>query len=367
MKILFLYTELAEYFLACVRELVRQGHEAHIVRWPVNQEAPFEFQFGEGITVYNRDDYNDKALIALAETIAPQAVVCSGWIDRDYVKVCNRFKKQAVTILALDNKWKGSLKQQFARIISPFTLKRIFKYAWVPGHLQASYARKLGFAESNTRNGFYSANTPFFAAYYDAFKAEKEKAFPHRFIFAGRYYQFKGVSELWQAFTELKEEQPNDWQLWCLGTGDVPPADHPAIHHFGFVQPAEMQTYLQQAGVFVMPSRVEPWGVVLHEFAAAGFPLVCSSNVGAVKQFVKDGENGFVFSAGDVKALKEALLKTINTPDEDLKRMGHASAQLGKEITPETWAATLLGMIGLQEQPQTQVVTDMPEADVSSR
>jgi glycosyltransferase involved in cell wall biosynthesis len=346
MKILFLYTELAGYFLACVRELVRQGHEVHIVRWPVNKEAPFEFAFGEGITVYNRSDYNDKQLQALAASIAPDAVVCSGWIDRDYVKVCNQLKKTAVTILALDNKWQGSLKQQFARIISPFTLKRIFKFAWVPGALQAAYARKLGFSENNIRNGFYSADTPFFAAYHDAYKAAKQQHFPHRFIFAGRYYDFKGVRELWQAFAELKEEQPNDWQLWCLGTGDVPPAEHPAIHHFGFVQPNDLHTYLEQTGVFVMPSRVEPWGVVLHEFAAAGFPLVCSSNVGAVNQFVKEGENGFVFSAGDAKNIKAALLKVINTSDENLVQMGETSAVLGKTISPQSWAACLAGMIG---------------------
>lgn len=345
MKILFLYTELAGYFLACVRELVRQGHEAHIVRWPVNKEAPFEFRFTNGITVYNRTDYDDKQLLALAQTIAPDAVVCSGWIDRDYVKVCNQLRKTAVTILALDNKWQGSLKQQFARIISPFTLKRIFAYAWVPGKLQATYARKLGFTENRIRNGFYSADTAFFAAHYEQFKTEKAGHFPHRFIYAGRYYDFKGIRELWQAFTELKEEQPNDWQLWCLGTGDVPPADHPAIHHFGFVQPSEMHTYMQQTGVFVMPSRVEPWGVVLHEFAAAGFPLVCSSNVGAVNQFVHEGENGFIFSAGDVKALKEALLKTINTGDEKLRQMGETSAIKGKAISPESWAACLLGML----------------------
>lgn len=348
MKILFLYTELAGYFLACVRELVRQGHEVHIVRWPVNKEAPFEFAFGEGITVYNRSDYNDKQLQALATSIAPDAVVCSGWIDRDYVKVCNQLKKTAVTILALDNKWRGSLKQQFARIISPFTLKRIFKFAWVPGALQAMYARKLGFSEGNIRSGFYSADTPFFATYHEAYKAAKQQHFPHRFIFAGRYYDFKGVRELWQAFAELKEEQPNDWQLWCLGTGDVPPAEHPAIHHFGFVQPNDMHTYLEQTGVFVMPSRVEPWGVVLHEFAAAGFPLVCSSNVGAVNQFVKEGENGFVFSAGDVKNIKAALHKVINTSDEQLVQMGETSAALGKTISPQSWAACLLGMIGNQ-------------------
>ena len=42
--ILFLYTEIANYFLACVKELHKSADVA-IVRWAVNEEAPFSFEF----------------------------------------------------------------------------------------------------------------------------------------------------------------------------------------------------------------------------------------------------------------------------------------------------------------------------------
>ena len=49
-KIVFLYSEVAGYFLACAKELANSA-EVLIVRWPVNSEAPFQFEDIEGLTI----------------------------------------------------------------------------------------------------------------------------------------------------------------------------------------------------------------------------------------------------------------------------------------------------------------------------
>lgn len=346
-KVLFLYTELAQYFLSAARALADTGAaELHVVRWAVNREAPFRFDPDPRIRIYERNEYDLQGLLELAGRIGPDAIVCSGWIDKDYVAVCRKWKSKAVTVLALDNKWQGTARQQLARLVSPFTLGRTFRFAWVPGALQKSYARKLGFPETRIRDGFYTADTDFFHGLYVKNKQARAKHFPHRFIYAGRYYAFKGLGDLWQAFRKLKEEKGGDWELWCLGTGDMEPEQHPDIRHFGFVQPGDMPRFLSEGGVFIMPSRVEPWGVVLQEFAAAGFPLVCSSNVGAAGAFVEDGRNGFVFPAANVEALAAVLEKITQLPDAALLAMGEQSAAKAMTITPQRWAATLLDMIG---------------------
>ena len=43
-RILFLYSELAGYFIACAKELGRAEwvEAVRIIHWPVNPEAPFE-------------------------------------------------------------------------------------------------------------------------------------------------------------------------------------------------------------------------------------------------------------------------------------------------------------------------------------
>ena len=43
-KCVFLFTELACYIVACMKELAATGLvEVHVVRWPVNAVAPFKF------------------------------------------------------------------------------------------------------------------------------------------------------------------------------------------------------------------------------------------------------------------------------------------------------------------------------------
>ena len=337
-KLLVLYTELAGYFLTCLRALPDDAIELHIVRWPVNREAPFAFDFWPGVTIYDRHAFDDWALLELARQIAPDAVLCSGWRDRGYLRVCRALHKTAICILTLDNHWQGTLRQRLACVLSRFTLTRTFAFAWVPGAPQQRYAQKLGFPEHRIRTGFYSADT-------GAFVPPARAGFPHRFLYVGRNVAAKGVADLWEAFRRLSDAAPHDWELWCIGTGDIAPAEHPRIRHFGFLQPAEMSRIVAETGVFVLPSRAEAWGVVLHEFAAAGFPLVCSDCVGAAAQFVEEGVNGWTFPAGDVEALERTLRRAISTSDEQLAIMGHHSAKRGRMLTPQTWAATLLGMI----------------------
>jgi glycosyltransferase involved in cell wall biosynthesis len=244
-------------------------------------------------------------------------------------------------VLTCDTHWRGDLKQKIATVLSRFTLLRIFSNAWVPGLAQKQYVEKLGFKEQQINLGFYSCNHAKFNAAYIQTKKEKEFAFPRRFIYVGRYYEFKGLKELWQAFIELQDEQPNDWELWCLGTGDLKPVEHPKIKHFGFVQPLELNQFIKESGVFVLPSRFEPWGVVVHEFAAAGFPLLLSDAVGAKEQFLKIGQNGFSFKENSVSQLKSALTKYIQLSNQDLVKMAQVSNELSKSITPETWVKTI--------------------------
>jgi glycosyltransferase involved in cell wall biosynthesis len=343
-SILFLYTEIAGYTLACLRALTDSGVRVHLVRWPVNQEAPFDFEFGENLQVYSRRELSNNELAALADEVKPDAIVCSGWVDKGYVEVCRKWKRKIPVILAMDNKWTGSMRQQLARLAAPVKVKRNFNRAWVPGKQQHHFACRLGFAEKHIATGFYSADVPVFDALANANEREKTASFPHRFVYTGRYYEFKGLPELWRAFIRLRENGCN-WELWCAGTGDLPPVQHEGIKHLGFVQPAAMGELMKQTGVFVMPSRTEPWGVVLHEFAAAGFPVICSRQVGAASAFVSEHANGYLYTAGDEDELYQLMCKTVMLSDEQLLQMGAQSRKLAQQITPQQWVSTLLGFI----------------------
>jgi glycosyltransferase involved in cell wall biosynthesis len=341
-KIVFLYAELATYFLACIEKLLLSADlELHIVRFPVNKEAPFHFDFSDKIKIYERTDYSDQQLVGLISSIKPSIIVCSGWTDRGYMKVCKAFKKKSVTVLALDNHWRGDIKQRIAKLISPFYLKTRFSKCWVPGKMQYEYAQQLSFKTEDILSGFYSCDYDLFHDQYLANKTNKQEHFPKRFIFVGRYYSFKGVQDLWKAFVDLNAEEPNDWELWCLGTGELEPVVHEKIKHFGFVQPSDLPKYIKDTGVFILPSHFEPWGVVVHEFAAAGFPIICSDEVGASSAFVEDNFNGYIYSAGNITQLKEIFKKVILLNNKELSQMGDISVEKAKKITPSIWAEKL--------------------------
>lgn len=344
--IIFLYTEIAAYITACWQEL-QKTTDVHVIRYPINKEAPFVFSESNEVKFYDRKQYTYGKLKELIENLKPDAIFCSGWIDKDYLRICKIYSGKIPTVLCMDTKWQGTFKQQVAALLSPLLIKPKFSHAWVPGKKQKEYAEKLGFETNKISEGYYCADTLRFYSSFEKHRNAKKTAFPKVFIYAGRYYDFKGITDLWDAFIQLKNEKHCNWELWCLGTGDITPIVHPAIKHFGFIQPDKMDYFLERTGVFILPSRFEPWAVAVHEFAAAGFPLVISDQVGAAEFFLKEGENGFEFKAGNITDLKEKLRLITECRDEKLNLMCDKSAEMGITFTPEKWALTAIKITGL--------------------
>ncbi len=99
------------------------------------------------------------------------------------------------------------------------------------------------------------------------------------------------------------------------------------VRFAGSRSPAELPNLYAAADLFVLPSRHEPWGVVVNEAMAAGLPVVLADRVGAAADLLVDGTNGRLFRAGDAAALAEAIL-TIAADPETRRRMGEASLRI---------------------------------------
>ncbi|MEX1003007.1 MAG: glycosyltransferase family 4 protein [Crocinitomicaceae bacterium] len=342
-RIAFLYTEVAGYFLACAQALSEKA-EVLIFRWPVNKEAPFDLKEYEGLTILDRSKYNQKELEKNLHEFAPDILVCSGWMDKGYVKASRTFRKSIPVVISLDNHWTGSVKQKIAASASPFYLQRIFTHAWVPGEPQKIFAEKLGYKGEQLLMNFYCADVPLFEKQYVRTFPKKKDGFPKRFLFVGRYVEHKGIFEMWKAFIDLQKEEPNDWELWCLGTGDEwdNRVEYEKIKHIGFVQPTDMEQFVAATGVYILPSKFEPWGVTVQEFAVSGFPMILSKEIGAKWSYLK--ENGFEFEAGSVEAIKTAMRRIMYMSDKELVEMGQKSHAIGTSFTPEDWANNILSI-----------------------
>ena len=95
----------------------------------------------------------------------------------------------------------------------------------------------------------------------------------------------------------------------------------------------------------MLPSFYEPWGVVVHEHACAGMPLLLSSAVGAGERFLVEASNGYRFISGDKASLKTMLRMFILSSDDELRGMGKKSAELGNAWNPSAWARTAIDLI----------------------
>lgn len=95
----------------------------------------------------------------------------------------------------------------------------------------------------------------------------------------------------------------------------------------GFRNQSELPALYDLCDLFVLPSVVEPWGLVVNEVMNAARPIITSDEVGAAQDLVRDGENGFVFPAGDVEALADRMREVLSDP-ERAERMGAASAEI---------------------------------------
>lgn len=346
MRVLFLYTELADYTMACLRALKKEAPHADlkVVHFPVNKEAPFSFSFddvGEFTCINDFPDFDSFYKYSLQ--FKPDRIVCSGWTNRWYLRVCRKLRQQATTILCSDNLWLNTPRQRVLAMTSGFTIRRIFDKIWVPGLPQMEFARKLGYSGEKVLQGFYSCDVNRFSAYYQKYSEEKQRHFPHRFLCVARYIPVKGYDNLWKAFKKWKAMHESDWQLWCAGTGEgfESRVRHPAIKHLGFIQKHEWDEVVRQTGVFVLASRYEPWGVAVHEFACAGYPLLLSKAIGSSSAFLNK-QNGLAFDPMNIDQLVNCFDQIAKKPDNELLEMSRLSFEASQVITPQSWARTLL-------------------------
>jgi glycosyltransferase involved in cell wall biosynthesis len=80
------------------------------------------------------------------------------------------------------------------------------------------------------------------------------------------------------------------------------------------------------ADVFVLPTHADCLPVVLQEAAAAGLPVI-TTDVGAVRECVVQGESGWVIPPDDVQSLRSAIETIVNDSGQRVQ-MGRAARQL---------------------------------------
>ena len=88
----------------------------------------------------------------------------------------------------------------------------------------------------------------------------------------------------------------------------------------------------EKCDLFCLLSVYEPWGLVIHEFASQGLPIVASSNCGSAFNLVHDNYNGFNVRSNDNHEIKATLLNYINLDEENKVQMSKNSGKISSMI-----------------------------------
>ena len=146
-------------------------------------------------------------------------------------------------------------------------------------------------------------------------------------IAVGRYTHQKGFNYLIDAWS-LVTKKRKDWHLDIVGDGEERAQMVEHIAKLGLeeqitlVPPTnDMITIYKDASIVAMTSRYEGLPMVLLEAQAFGLPIVTFSCKCGPKDIVKNGENGFLVSEGNIEEFASCLLR-IMEDDELRMRMG---------------------------------------------
>ncbi|ADJ28792.1 glycosyltransferase family 4 protein [Nitrosococcus watsonii] len=95
---------------------------------------------------------------------------------------------------------------------------------------------------------------------------------------------------------------------------------------------------LRGADLLVSASYFESYGMAIAEAAAMGIPVL-AYQVGETRQWIKEGENGFLIPSGDRKKFAATLAKLLYHPKKLLLLKQQAQKKLAETLFP-TWELT---------------------------
>jgi glycosyltransferase involved in cell wall biosynthesis len=236
--------------------------------------------------------------------------------------------------------WKSLLK----KLLLPFIIKRA-AFLLPLGKFQAEYLIHYG---AKVKSMFYFPNTSdvdFFIVESNKYRnkkngLKKELGITSKYIvlYVGRLTEEKDLFTLLKAFKEIKSRYDNV-TLLIIGEGELKNdlecfTSRKGIDNVrfeGFVENKELPPYYAIADIFVLPSRNEPWGVVVTEAMGSALPLVLSDKVGCRGDLLLEGKNGFCFENGEFRQLASYIEKFLENP-ASLAKMGNNSRKIVKEF-----------------------------------
>lgn len=170
-------------------------------------------------------------------------------------------------------------------------------------------------------------------------------------LYSGQLIERKGVSNLLDAYKIVSGK--HDVSLLIMGSGflenqlkqTVENDRIRNVHFLGFMNETDKWVYYLASDIFVLPTKLDAWGLVVNEAMLCGLPVICSKYAGAARDLVADGENGRIVDPFDTMDFSLAIEQLVT---DKLKRqeMGSCSQKRIAQYSIKESAQGFLRAIG---------------------
>ena len=299
-----------------------------------------------------------QALLRRAKAYRPDVINLTGYYDPAQLLLLLWAKAKGIRVVMQNestaaDQTRGGWKEEFKR----WLFRRCDGF-FCFGSQSADYLMQLGVAPNAILVRKNAVDN-------DALRSVYERTVPNRkehqkamqlqannFVFVGRLIEAKNLPMLLTCFAEaLKQcKQSATWGLLLLGDGaecDALTQQINALELAGRVTILPGRPWfrvpeiLALSDVLVLPSRSEPWGLVVNEAMACGLPVIVSDRCGCVIDLVHPGQNGFVFDPDQPAQLTHQLIQFM-TGTVDAQQMGHLAKQFIAPYAPDAVAREML-------------------------
>ena len=174
-------------------------------------------------------------------------------------------------------------------------------------------------------------------------------------LFVGRLSAPKGIYDLFDAIPRVLERHPTarfvlagvaeNEAMEPVVRAEAEKRGIPARVVFrGSLEGRELAAACATSLMIVVPSWTEAFPLVIPEAMAAGLPVI-STGVGAIPDFVKDGEDGFLIPPRDPAALADRIIRLLDDEPLRLRMSARVRERAPREFAIEVGCAKVAEVI----------------------
>ena len=208
------------------------------------------------------------------------------------------------------------------------------------GTLNKTYYQSFGVPDSRLFWCPYTVDNAFFRRHAEALAPRRHELRARwgihddrpAILFAGKLGAVKQPLLLLEVYRRVRERcrcallMAGDGPLRGELEAEIRRSAIPDVHITGFLNQTEIPKAYAAADLLVLPSRAEPWGLVVNEGMNFSLPIVVSDRVGCGPDLVTSGINGEVFEHNSPSSLETVLERCVSQPGR-LNEFGRASLQ----------------------------------------